>query len=377
MIARERGRRDLRDVLRIDPRDPARPERQHDHAPFDQRTLAVHHRREERRLQHGRCDGRDRQAAFDRAVVAVQPRIEPRDRDVRDLHDPLDPSRFRGFDRVRFQHYLFAHRRRHEEEAGRARERRRERLGIGKVSDDRTVDRTGRRTKPRASTPWSAGRAARDPRSPAAPTTTTGTAAVSVRLATACTLSSAGDDRLDRRAAWLASAYARTPTRSRHRPRADTAARARVRAADRRGRRLAREPLGTSDVGNVRRRNVVQPVGRVAGGGARVAGDPARRRGRRRRGRVGRDAGRVPAHRTAPRPRRRGGDRPQPSVLRDVAGRHGRTAAHRAPELVHLRRRARVRRTSTGRSKAKPTANGSQIRSGKRRASCSRTTARS
>ena len=37
-------------------------------------------------------------------------------------------------------------------------------------------------------------------------------------------------------------------------------------------------------------------------------------------------------------------DRAQPPVLRDVARDDGRAAADRAPELVHLRRRARVRR---------------------------------
>ena len=59
---------------------------------------------------------------------------------------------------------------------------------------------------------------------------------------------------------------------------------------------------------------------------------------------VGRHAGRLPPHRAAPRPGRRRGHRAQPSVLRDVARDDGRAAAHGAPELVHLRRRARVRR---------------------------------
>ena len=51
---------------------------------------------------------------------------------------------------------------------------------------------------------------------------------------------------------------------------------------------------------------------------------------------VGRHAGGVPAHRTAPRPRRRDHHRAQPSVLRDVALGDERDAADGAPELVHL-----------------------------------------
>ena len=62
-----------------------------------------------------------------------------------------------------------------------------------------------------------------------------------------------------------------------------------------------------------RRRDVVQPVGHLVGGGAGLRHPAPRRRRRDRRGHVGRHARGLPAHRAAPRPARRRGHRAQPS----------------------------------------------------------------
>ena len=125
-VARQRDRGDRRDVVRVDPRDPPRTERQHDATACDQRTLTLEHGGEERRLEHGRRHRRRRQPPLDRAVVAVQAGVEAGDRDVRDLHDAFDARGLRRVDRVRLQRHLLLRRRRQEEQ-GAARPRTRAR----------------------------------------------------------------------------------------------------------------------------------------------------------------------------------------------------------------------------------------------------------
>ena len=137
---------------------------------------------------------------------------------------------------------------------------------------------------------------------------------------------------------------ARAPTRTGHRPRADRPAAARVRAAHPRRRGLEREPRRPHLVVHARRRHVDEPVGHLVGRGARVDSHPARRRRQRRRGRLGRHRRGLDPHRAAPRAPRRHDHRAQPPVLRDVARGDGRAAADGAPEQLRLPRRARVRR---------------------------------
>ena len=96
------------DVVGFDPRDLPRAGRQHEAAALEQVALPLDHRREERRLHDHRRNRRRGEAAFDRAVIAVQSRLQTRDRDVRDLDDALDAGALRRVDRVRLELHLVA-----------------------------------------------------------------------------------------------------------------------------------------------------------------------------------------------------------------------------------------------------------------------------
>ena len=283
---------------RVDPRDPARAGRQHDATARDQRRAGVRARvAKNDGCRHGRGNRRRREPAFDRAVVAVQagcrgPAIGmfetltmcstpaasaasiafvssvdllPASATTRGtrLATPAQRGASDAGSRQVGEHDLV--------DAST--------VGVGMRAAHEGAHRRRRRAVSARTPPARRDRPSHRSRAP----------------------SRAGESRRS-----SVQTRARAPSRSRYRPRADVAAgssRARCGSSPREG---WRENLSghitwaTPDGGHV-----VQPVGHLVGGGARLRHPPPRRRRRDRRRRVGRHAGRVPAHRAAPRPRRR------------------------------------------------------------------------
>ena len=72
-------------------------------------------------------------------MIAVQTRLQSRDRDVRHLHDACESRSLRGVDRVRLELHLVERRRRHEEHSRHARARTIERRGVAEIADHDVV----------------------------------------------------------------------------------------------------------------------------------------------------------------------------------------------------------------------------------------------
>ena len=302
----------------------------------------------------------DARVALDGAVVAVQPAVEAVDRAgsrpsrCARRRRPR-PRRSRSVSRID----LILRRRAHEEGTLHLGERGSSEAGSSDPparrwpSRRRPGSRAGHRPNaaPRATKP----RATSAPSSPVAPITSTVTPEVShVYAAPTCGPPSparlartdrASVLRLARKKDRATLHCARAPPRTRRRPGADGSAAARVPRCASCAHEGWRENLSghitwaTPDGGmwcnpwgiwwdEVRASDIL----RLDADGEIVEGD------------VGRHARGVPAHRAAPYTRRRDGHRAQPPVLRDLARGDARDAADGAPELVHLRRRARARR---------------------------------